>query len=80
MTKEPLHSQCAPADEKPWAWLRMTRRQYDTLRLWKRLNMSREEFSRFVLCLPAELVEKIWEDAQAERLVEAIFGKIGNQN
>jgi len=40
--------------------------------------MSREEFGRFVLCLPEELVEKIWEDAQAERLVEAIFGKIGN--
>lgn len=68
--------QLSTSEEKPWAWLRMSRKQYDRLRLWKRVNMSREEFGRFVLCLPESLIEQVWEDAQAERLVEAIFGKI----
>ena len=60
-------------DTKPWAWLRMSRKQYDALRIWKKCNLSREEFGKFVLCLPSELIDEMYENATADMLVDAIF-------
>ena len=53
-------------DTKPWAWLRMSRKQYDSLRIWKKCNLSREEF-------PSELIDEMYENATADMLVDAIF-------
>lgn len=60
-------------DNKPWAWLHMTRREYDTARMWKKIGISREEFGKKVLSLPQEVIELIKENVQAEILVDKIF-------
>ena len=49
-------------NNKPWAWLHMTRRQYDTARLWKKSGMTRDEFGKKVLLLPQEVIELIKEN------------------
>lgn len=58
---------------KPWSWLRMTRKKYDTLKPWKQCHMSREQFGKLVLCLPSEIIDKMYEEARADILLEAIF-------
>lgn len=62
-------------EEKPWAKLRMSRKRYESLHIWKKCGKTRDEFGAFVLALPDELIEQILEHSEAERLVEAIFGK-----
>lgn len=59
--------------EKPWAWLRMSRREYDKARLWKKCGMPREEFEEKILSLPQDVIELITENMHAEMLVDAIF-------
>jgi len=63
----------ALAAQKPWAHLRMSRKKYESLRLWKDTGLSREQFEALVLTLPQDFVEKIYEEARADMLVEAIF-------
>lgn len=58
---------------KPWAWLHMSRRQYDKARMWKKAGMSREDFGRKILLLPQEVIELVRENVEAEILVDAIF-------
>ena len=48
-------------DNKPWSWLRMTRKQYDSLKAWKQCHMSREQFGKLVLCIPAETIDKMYK-------------------
>lgn len=59
--------------DKPWACLRMTRKQYEQQRIWKKLNMSRAEFNNLVLKLPPDVVDRMYEEARADILVESIF-------
>lgn len=59
--------------DKPWACLRMTRKQYEQQRIWKKLNMPRAEFDALVLKLPSEVVEGMYDEVRADMLVEAIF-------
>lgn len=59
--------------DKPWACLRMTRKQYEQQRIWKKLNMPRAEFDALVLKLPSEVVEGMYDEARADMLVESIF-------
>lgn len=66
-------------DNKPWAWLHMTRRQYDTARLWKKSGMTRDEFGKKVLLLPQEVIELIKENVEAEILVDKIFKTNGGK-
>jgi len=61
--------------EKPWAILGITRRQYDTAKPWKKAKMSKEEFSKLVSMVPPEAIKSLKEHADAERLLEAAFGK-----
>lgn len=35
--------------------------------------MSREQFGKLVLCLPSEIIDKMYEEARADILLEAIF-------
>lgn len=60
-------------ENKPWAWLRMSRQQYERQRIWKKLKMSRRRFDSLVLLIPPEVIEHIIEEARADMLVEAIF-------
>jgi len=60
--------------EKPWAKLRMTRRQYETARPWENSGMNRQKWEEVVLLFPDEMIEEIYREAEADRLIEAIFG------
>jgi len=60
--------------EKPWAKLRMTRRQYETARPWKNSGMGRQKWEEIVMLFPDETIEDIYRDVEADRLIEAIFG------
>lgn len=60
--------------EKPWAKLRMTRRQYERARPWKNSGMARQKWEEVVMLFPDETIEEIYRDVEADRLIEAIFG------
>lgn len=58
---------------KPWAWLRMSRKKYDTLKPWKNAGMSKEEFERILLRIPSERIEEMYDEIHADKLVAAAF-------
>ena len=62
--------------EKPWSRLRITRKQYEARRPWMVSGMSRKKFEEIIVELPDETIDAIYRDAEAEKLVEAIFGKV----
>lgn len=61
------------AEEKPWAILGISRREYDKARPWKRARMSREAFGKLVLAVPPEAIKVLKDEATAEVLVAAMF-------
>ena len=62
--------------EKPWAILRVSRRQYEIKRPWVTANLPRKEFEELLAMLPDGFIDHCHRDAEAERLVNAIFGKV----
>ena len=60
--------------EKPWTKLHMTRRQYETARPWENSGMNRQKWEEVVLLFPDDTIEGIYREAEADRLIEAIFG------
>lgn len=62
--------------EKPWAILKVSRRQYESARPWKRAGISRDRFEALVLDLPDGFVDHCHLEADADRLVEALFGEV----
>lgn len=62
-------------NEKPWATLGISRRQYDTAKPWKKAKMSKNEFAKLVCMVPPEAIKSLKEHADAEMLIEAAFGK-----
>ena len=60
--------------EKPWAVLKVSRRQYETKRPWVAANLPRKEFEELLTMLPDGFVDHCHREAEAERLVAAIFG------
>jgi hypothetical protein len=63
------------APEKPWAILGISRRQYDTVKPWKRAKMSKDEFAKLICLVSPEAIKSLKEHADAERLIEAAFGE-----
>lgn len=61
--------------EKPWALLGVSRRQYDTTKPWKKVNMTKDAFSRLVCTIPPEAIKILQDQSDAEKLLEAVFGK-----
>ena len=62
--------------EKPWAKLRMTRRAYEAKRPWAKTGRTRQQWEADLQHIPDEAIDMIIRDAEAERLVSAIFGKV----
>ncbi len=62
--------------EKPWAKLRMSRKDYETRRPWKDSGVSRAQLEEYVAHFPDEAIDALYREAEAEKLVEAMFGKI----
>ena len=61
--------------EKPWAKLRMSRKDYETRRPWAKSGLSRKRWEEGLEYLPDEAIDMIYREAEADLLVEAIFGK-----
>lgn len=53
----------------------MSMREYEAKRPWKVAGVDRERYETVMSSLPAELVQRIKEEAHAELLIEQIFGE-----
>ena len=62
--------------EKPWAKLRMSRKEYKTRQPWKNSGVSRTKFEEYITHFPDEAIGALYREAEAEKLVEAMFGKV----
>lgn len=62
--------------EKPWARLRMTRKQYEAKRPWAKSGMSRKQWEANLDYFPDEAIDALYREAEADILVNAIFGKV----
>ena len=65
---------------KPWAILKVSRKQYCTARPWKNSGMSRKQFEQILAVLPEGFIDAIHLEADAERLIAAAFGGGGNRD
>jgi len=54
--------------------LRLTRKQYETRRPWVKSGVERKQFEAFVLKTPDDAIDALYREADAEKLVEALFG------
>lgn len=54
-------------ENKPWAILKVTRKEYCTAFPWKKANMPRANFEELLALLPDGFVEQIHLEAEAER-------------
>lgn len=62
--------------EKPWARLRMSRKDYETRRPWKDSGVSRAKFEEYITHFPDEAIDALYREAEADKLVGAMFGKV----
>ena len=60
---------------KPWQTMGITRSQYFAIRPWKMAGMSRANYEKIILAVPQEILSEIRITAEADALVERIFGK-----
>lgn len=61
--------------EKHWAVMGVTRRQYESARMWKKTKLTRKEFDKLISSLPPEIFKEMQLEADGQRLIEAVFGK-----
>ncbi|WP_428566680.1 MAG: hypothetical protein ACP59X_06650 [Solidesulfovibrio sp. DCME] len=62
--------------EKPWAVLKVSRREYEAAKPWKRAGVSRAVFEELVFDLSDGFVDHCHMEVDAEKLVEGMFGKV----
>lgn len=60
--------------EKPWAILKVTRREYEATRPWKEAGISRARFEELLALMPDGFVDHCHREADADALVKAMFG------
>lgn len=65
--------------EKPWVLLGISRKEYDSLRLWTRVKLSRNEFGILLTSLPDEFFKDVKLRVDVEKLIQAIFSKSGEK-
>jgi hypothetical protein len=64
-----------PSLIKPWQRMGITRRQYFAIRPWKKAGMTRAKYETIIMAVPQEILTEIRITAEADALVERIFGK-----
>ena len=64
-----------PSPVKPWQRMGINRRQYFAARPWKKAGMSRAKYEKIIMAVPQEILTEIRITAEADALVERIFGK-----
>ena len=52
----------------------ITRSQYFAARPWKKAGMTRAKYERIIMAVPQEILTEIRITAEADALVEKIFG------
>jgi hypothetical protein len=60
--------------EKPWAILGWTRKQWKARRLWKQAGVSEVRMSQLLQTLDHSTIQEIKDYAMTELLTEKIFG------
>jgi len=72
-----VNGQPRTLNNKPWATLKISRRQYETARPWKKSGMSRQMFEELLatLPLPEGGVDQLRREADADKLLRAAFGE-----
>ena len=60
---------------KPWTRLGITKEKYKLARPWKKAGMNREKYETIILAVPQELIEEHRREAEANSMLEQIFGK-----
>ena len=58
---------------KPWAIVGIPRKQYESIKPWKKASMSRDKFEEILRLFPNELVQDLKLHAAAELLTEKLF-------
>jgi len=62
--------------EKPWAILGISRKQYETIKPWKKSNFSRDKFEELLSFFPNEAIQELKLHASADLLTEKLFESI----
>lgn len=62
------------ANNKPWAVLKVSRRQYETARPWKKAGLSRADYEAILGDLPEGFIDELHLEADAEKLLRSVFG------
>ena len=65
--------------ERPWAVLGWTRKQWKRSKVWKKAGVTEEKMTHLLLAFDYETVVMLKENAQADALIENMFGKDINQ-
>jgi hypothetical protein len=60
--------------EKPWAILGWTRKQWKARRLWKQAGVTEEKMSQLLQVLDHSTVQELKDYAMTELLTDRIFG------
>ena len=58
--------------EKPWAKLGWSKKQWKREKLWKSAGVSEEKFADFLRALDDEHIQNLKDSAQAEALLESM--------
>jgi hypothetical protein len=60
--------------EKPWAILGWTRKQWKARRLWKKAGVTEEKMSQLLQTLDHSTIQEMKDYAMTELLTDKIFG------
>lgn len=58
--------------DKPWAKLRISRKQYLTNKPWRNAGVSRQEFEETLQLAPDEILDELWDEAHADMLLKSM--------
>lgn len=60
---------------RPWAKLKLSRKVYEARKPWKAAKMTRPQFEALIEIMPVEVLDGLKLEAQAQMLLENVFGK-----
>lgn len=64
------------SQNKPWAIIKISRRQYEAVRPWKKSGMSRPMFEELLATLPEGVIDQLHLEADEEKLLWTVFGEV----
>jgi len=60
--------------EKPWAILGWTRKQWKVKKMWKKAGVTEEKMTQLLQALDHSTIQEMKDHARAEMLTEKVFG------